>query len=67
MEKQSFYDTVDELGDICKQRSIVLGLEVGEPGLTATGKGLMELLKPVKSENIGINYDTGKHSMAGRN
>ena len=59
LEKQSFYDTVDELGDICKQRSIVLGLEVGEPGLTATGKGLMELLKPVKSENIGINYDTG--------
>jgi len=58
-EKQSFYDTVDELVDQCKRYGVVLGLEVGEPGLTATGKQLMGLFKHVKSENIGINYDTG--------
>lgn len=59
MEKQPFYDTVYELVDICKRHNIILGLEVGEPGLTATGRELMELLKPVESRNIGINYDTG--------
>ena len=58
-EKQSFHNTVNELLDSCKRRSIVLGLEVGEPGLTATGRGLMELLRPIESESIGINYDTG--------
>jgi sugar phosphate isomerase/epimerase len=59
IEKQAFYDTVYEMVDLCRPYNIILGLEVGEPGLTSTGKDLMELLKPVKSENIGINYDTG--------
>lgn len=58
-EKQVFYQTTDELIDCCKKYNITLGLEVGEPGLTATGTELAELLKPVKARNIGINYDTG--------
>jgi L-ribulose-5-phosphate 3-epimerase len=58
-EKLSFYEAVDELVDSCKQHDIILGLEVGEPGLTATGRELMELLKPIKSERVGVNYDTG--------
>jgi sugar phosphate isomerase/epimerase len=59
LEKHSFYETVGEVLDFCRQYSLVLGLEVEDPGLTATGKDLMELLKLVKSEHIGINYDTG--------
>ncbi len=58
-EKQSFYETIGELVDSCKQHDVVLGLEVGEPGLTATGQELMELLKPISSERVGVNYDTG--------
>lgn len=44
--------------DLC-DTALILGLKVGEPVLTATGKNLAELLKPVKSKNIGVNYDTG--------
>lgn len=58
-ETQVFYDTVYEILDLCKSHNIILGLEVGEPGLTSTGKELMKLLNPIRSENIGINYDTG--------
>lgn len=57
--EQIFYDTVPEVIDECEKFDIVLGLEVGEPGLTATGKRLMRLLELVKSERIGVNYDTG--------
>jgi sugar phosphate isomerase/epimerase len=57
--KQSFYDTVYALVDLCKHHNMILGLEVGEPGLTATGEQLIELLKPIQAENVGINYDTG--------
>jgi sugar phosphate isomerase/epimerase len=59
MEKQSFYETIDEVIDSCKQHDVILGLEVGEPGLTATGRELMELLKPINSGRVGVNYDTG--------
>jgi sugar phosphate isomerase/epimerase len=58
-DKQIFYESVPELIDACSRHDISLGLEVGEPGLTATGRGLIELLSDVKSNKIGINYDTG--------
>jgi L-ribulose-5-phosphate 3-epimerase len=58
-DRESFYDAVKGLLDSCKRHNVILGLEVGEPGLTATGRELMELLTPIESEAIGVNYDTG--------
>jgi L-ribulose-5-phosphate 3-epimerase len=58
LTKESFYETVPEILDLCKSRDVILGLEVGEPGLTATGRDTMELLRPISSKNVGINYDT---------
>lgn len=57
--KKIFYDSVEDVIRACEEHDVTLGLEVGEPGLTATGKRLIELLSKVDSRRIGINYDTG--------
>ncbi len=54
-----FHETIYDIADFCKDREVMLGLEIGEPGLTSTGKDAVELLQSVKLDNVGLNYDTG--------
>ena len=59
LSKKDFYETIYDIADFCKEKGILLGLEIGEPGLTSTGRDSIELLQSLKASNVGLNYDTG--------
>jgi L-ribulose-5-phosphate 3-epimerase len=59
LSKRDFYETIYDIADFCRERQVMLGLEIGEPGLTCTGKESVDLLQSVNLSNVGLNYDTG--------